>query len=155
MIDDRDRKLLALLQENSETPVGELAERVALSVSACWRRIKRLEEEGYIRGRVAVLDRRRMNVPTTVYVLVRTSDHSMDWLERFRHAVADIPEIVETYRLTGNIDYLMKVVLPDVEHWDHIYKRLVNRVNFFDVSSYIAMEEMKATGAVPTDYIRG
>lgn len=153
MIDDRDRKLLGLLQVDAELPVSDLAERVALSVSACWRRIKRLGDEGYVQRRIAILDRRKMNVPTTVFVMIRTSDHSIDWLERFRRAMADIPEIVEAHRLTGNVDYLLKIVLPDVEHWDTIYKRLVNRVNFFDVSSYISMEELKATSVIPTDYV--
>lgn len=153
MIDDRDRKLLALLQEDAELPVNDMAERVSLSVSACWRRIRRLSSEGYVSRRVAVLNRRKMNVPTTIYVLIRTSDHSIAWLETFRKAVADIPEIVEAYRLTGNIDYLLKVILPDVEHWDLIYKRLVNSVNFLDVSSYISMEEMKSTGLIPTSYV--
>ncbi|MEQ8347371.1 MAG: Lrp/AsnC family transcriptional regulator [Sneathiellaceae bacterium] len=153
MIDDRDRKLLDLLQVDADLPVSELAERVALSVSACWRRIKRLGDEGYIQKRIAILDRRKMNVPTTVFVMIRTSDHSIDWLERFRRAMADIPEIVEAHRLTGNVDYLLKIVLPDVEHWDTIYKRLVNRVNFFDVSAYISMEELKATSVIPTDYV--
>lgn len=153
MIDSRDRKLLSLLQQDAEMPVNEMAERVALSVSACWRRIRRLASDGYILRRVAILDRRKMMVPTTVYVLIRTSDHSIAWLETFRKAVQDIPEIVETYRLAGNIDYLLKVVLPDVEHWDVIYKRLVNRVNFLDVSSYISMEEMKSTGVIPTTYV--
>jgi Lrp/AsnC family transcriptional regulator len=153
MIDDRDRKLLNLLQEDAETPVTQLADQVALSVSACWRRIRRLAEEGFVRKRVVVLDRRKMKVPTTIYVLIRTSDHSIRWLENFRAAMIDIPEIVEAHRLTGNIDYLLKVVLPDVEHWDEIYKRLVNRTNFFDVSSYISMEEMKATNIIPTSYV--
>ncbi|MGE3067159.1 MAG: Lrp/AsnC family transcriptional regulator [Hyphomicrobiaceae bacterium] len=153
MIDDRDRKLLNLLQEDAETPVTQLADQVALSVSACWRRIRRLAEEGFVRKRVVILDRRKMKVPTTIYVLIRTSDHSIRWLENFRAAMIDIPEIVEAHRLTGNIDYLLKVVLPDVEHWDEIYKRLVNRTNFFDVSSYISMEEMKATNIIPTSYV--
>lgn len=153
MIDERDRKLLALLQEDAELPVNEMADRVALSVSACWRRIRRLTDEGYLTRRVAVLDRRKMNVPTTIYVLIRTSDHSTTWLETFREAVSDIPEIVEAYRLAGNIDYLLKVILPDIEQWDTIYKRLVNRINFFDVSSYTSMEEMKSTGKIPVTYV--
>ena len=94
-----------------------------------------------------------MQVPTTIYVQIRTSDHSASWLESFRAAVADIPEIVEAYRLAGNIDYLLKVIVPDIEQWDIIYKRLVSRVNFFDVSSYISMEELKATGTIPVNYV--
>lgn len=153
MIDARDRKILALLQENAEQPVNELAEKVALSVSACWRRIRRLSEEGYIQRRVAVLDRRKMKVPTTVYVQIRTSDHSAQWLESFRLMVSDIPEIVEASRLAGNVDYLLKVIVPDIEQWDGIYKRLVTSVNFSDVSSYVSMEELKSTGKIPVDYV--
>ncbi|MBT9385411.1 Lrp/AsnC ligand binding domain-containing protein [Pseudooceanicola sp. CBS1P-1] len=153
MLDDRDRKLLTLLQKNADMPIGEMADLVSLSSSACWRRIKRLTDEGFILSRVAVLDRGKMNVPLTIYVLIRTSDHSTGWTDRFRDAVAEIPEISEAFRLTGNIDYLLKVVLPDVAHWDMIYQKLVRRLNFSDVSSYIAMEEMKNTGFVPTSYI--
>lgn len=152
MIDERDRKLLVLLQEDADTPAAELADKAALSVSACWRRVKRLEAEGYITRRTVVLDRKRMNLPTTVYVLVKTSDHSMEWLEEFRRAVASIPEIAETHRLTGNIDYLLKVTLPDVEHWDSVYKRLVAKVSCFDISSYISMEEVKTARSLPTNY---
>lgn len=153
MLDDRDRKLLALLQKNADVPIGDLAERVALSSSACWRRIKRLTDEGYILSRVAVLNRDRMNLPTTIYVMIRTSDHSNAWTDSFRRSVSEIPEIVEAFRLTGNIDYLLKIVLPDVAHWDEIYRKLVTQLNFSDVSSYIAMEEIKNTGAIPTTYI--
>lgn len=153
MLDARDRKILALLQEDAEQPVNELAERVALSGSACWRRIRKLTEEGYIQRRVAVLDRRKMKVPTTIYVQIRTSDHSAQWLETFRAMVSDIPEIVEANRLAGNVDYLLKVIVPDIEQWDGIYKRLVTRVNFSDVSSYVSMEEVKCTGKIPVHYV--
>lgn len=153
MIDDRDRKLLMLLQEDADTPVEKLASKVSLSVSACWRRIKRLDSEGYISGRTAVLSRKKMNLPTTVYVSVRTSDHSQKWLDEFRRLVAEIPEIVETHRLTGEVDYLLKVVLPNIEHWDVIYKHLVGKLRFNDISSHISMEEIKSTTSIPTTYI--
>lgn len=152
-MDDRDRKLLDLVQQDAEAPVSQLAEQVSLSISACWRRLRRLADEGFINRRVAVLDRHKMNVKTTVFVMIRTSNHSIEWLESFRRATKDIPEIVEVHRLSGSIDYLIKVILPDVEHWDNIYKRLVNRVNFSDVSSFISMEEMKETSSIPTHYV--
>lgn len=152
MIDDRDRKILGLLQENADYPVNEIASIVNLSVSACWRRIKRLEDEGYIARKTVQLDRRKMHLPTTVYVIVRTGNHSLQWLEDFRRLVADIPEIVESHRLTGDVDYLLKVVLPNVEHWDVIYKRLITKLQFHDISSYISMEEIKSVTSLPTSY---
>ena len=152
MLDDRDRKILALLQENAETPVAEIADQVALSPSACSRRIMRLKDEGFILRQVALLDRKQMNVPMTVFVIVKTAQHSMPWLENFRAAVAAIPEIVEVHRLTGNFDYILKLVLPDIEHYDVIYKRLVNRIELFDVSGYISMEILKGETAIPTGY---
>ncbi|MFP5078237.1 Lrp/AsnC family transcriptional regulator [Rhizobium sp. YIM 134829] len=154
MLDDRDRKLLALLQQDADMAVGELAERIHLSVSACSRRIMRLEESGYIRRRVAVLDREVMGVPTTVFALIRTAHHAEEWMEEFRRAIRDVPEIVEVHRLTGTYDYILKIVLPRVEHYDVIYKALVRRIELFDVSASISMEVMKAGEAIPVDYAR-
>ena len=152
MIDDRDQTILSLLQENSDRPVAEIAAEVSLSASACSRRIQRLEAEGHISRRVALLDRQRMNLPTTIFVLVKTSQHAVGWLDEFRAAVTAIPEIVEVYRLTGNVDYIMKIVLPNVEHYDVIYKRLVSRIELFEMSAYISMETLKFGTAVPTRY---
>jgi Lrp/AsnC family transcriptional regulator len=152
MLDDRDRLLLDLLQDDADRPVQELAERASLSASACSRRIQRLRDEGYLKRRVALVDRKRINLPTTVFVIVKTSHHSGTWLDEFRAALAAIPEIVEVHRLTGNFDYILKVVLPDVEHYDTIYKRLVSRVELFDVSAYISMETVKSDVALPTRY---
>lgn len=152
MLDPRDRKILDILQEDAAIPIADLAERTALSVSACWRRIRRLEEDGLIAKRVALLDRRKAKVPTTVFVSVRTSRHSMEWLEKFRQAIADIPEIVEAYRLTGEIDYLLRITVPDVETYDTVYKQLISRLDFTDISSFISMEELKFTTAIPTKY---
>lgn len=152
MLDDRDMKLLALLQQDGETPVSTLAEKVALSVSACSRRIQRLEEAGYIRRRIAVLDRERMGVPTTVFALVKTAHHSDAWMEKFRRAIADIPEIVEAHRLTGVYDYILKIVLPRVEYYDVIYKQIVRRVELFDVTASISMEAMKSGEGLPVSH---
>jgi len=152
MLDDRDRKILCLLQADADTPLAELAERVSLSASACSRRVTRLKEEGYIARQVAVLDRRRVNMPTTVFVIVKTSHHSAEWLERFRTAVSAIPEIIEVHRLTGNFDYILKIALPNVEHYDVIYKSLMKRIELFDVSAYISMETLKFETVIPTTY---
>lgn len=152
MLDDRDRKLLSLLQTNAETPVSELAELVALSPSACSRRIARLKDEGYVAGCMAQLDRAKIGLPTTVFVIVRTGQHSHAWLSAFHDAVAGIPEIVEVHRLTGNFDYILKLVLPNVEYYDVIYKQLVAKVEMFDMSAYISMETVKQETALPTRY---
>lgn len=152
MIDSYDRAILALLQADADMPVIEIADRVCLSASACSRRIARLKEEGTIARRVALLDRARMGVPTTVFIVVKTTRHTADWLALFRTTVIDIPEIVEVHRLTGNFDYILKVVLPNVEHYDTIYKQLVHRIELADVSAYISMETLKLETAVPTSH---
>ncbi len=152
MLDDRDRKILDILQGNSALPVAEIAERVALSPSACSRRIQRLEETGYIRGRRALLDRERIGVPTTVFALIKTAHHSDDWIESFRGAIRDIGEIVEAHRLTGSYDYILKIVLPRVEHYDVVYRRLVKRIELFDVSAFISMEVLKSGESLPVGY---
>ena len=132
MLDDRDRRLLALLQDDADLPVVTLAERLALSPSACSRRVQRLRDEGYVTRRVAVLDRRRMGVPTTLFVLLRSGRHAAEWVDAFRAAIGDIAEVVEAHRLTGNFDYLLKLVLPNVEHYDSVYKRLTHRIELFE-----------------------
>ncbi|MDR3536265.1 MAG: Lrp/AsnC family transcriptional regulator [Acetobacteraceae bacterium] len=152
MLDEFDRRILGLLQTDADTAVLAIADAVGLSPSACSRRIVRLRQEGYISRRVALLDRKRMNLPTTVFVIVKTTRHATDWLEDFRAAVASIPEIVEVHRLTGNFDYILKLVLPNVEHYDLIYKDLVRQVELSDVSAYISMETMKDETVIPTSY---
>lgn len=151
-MDARDRRILEVLQEDASVPVTELADTVGLSASACWRRIKGMEDEGLIAKRVALIDRRKSNVAMTIFVGVRTSRHSIEWLEAFRKAISDIPEIVEAYRLTGEMDYLLRLVTPSVEVYDAVYKQLITRLDFTDVSSFIAMEEMKFTTAIPLKY---
>lgn len=152
MLDDRDRRILELLQTNAELAVHEIAGLVALSPSACSRRITRLREEGYIAHSVAVLDRQKLGLPTTVFVIVRTGRHEAGWLDQFHAAVSTIPEIVEVHRLTGNFDYILKLVLPNVEHYDVIYRQLVKRVELFDMSAYISMETVKLATGLPTHY---
>ncbi len=153
MLDDRDRRILSWLQRDANMPLADLAERVALSASACSRRITRLKEEGYIQRSVAVLDRQKMHVAATVYVMIKTARHTADWLETFRDTLSGIGEIVEAHRLAGNVDYILKVVVRDIAHYDAIYKRLVSRVDLFDVSAYISMETLKDDPAIPTGIV--
>jgi Lrp/AsnC family transcriptional regulator len=152
MLDERDRKILNLLQGDAAMAVTAIADAVSLSVSACSRRIMRLEDEGYIVGRRAQLDRVKMGVPTTVFALIKTSKHSEDWVEVFRRAISGIPEIVEAHRLTGNHDYILKIVLPRVEHYDVIYKELIRQVELFDVTASISMEALKEGGSLPVKH---
>jgi Lrp/AsnC family transcriptional regulator len=151
-MDDIDRRILICLQENAAMPVGDIAGRVGLSPSPCWRRIQKLEADGVIRGRVALLDPEKMNVGVTVFVAIRTTHHSMAWAERFCRAVAEIPEVVEFYRMSGQVDYMLRVVVPDIAAYDAVYKRLIRIAELHDVSSSFAMERIKYTTALPVNY---
>lgn len=151
-LDSIDRKILALLQENAEIPVAELAEQVGLSQTPCWRRVQRLKERGVIRRSVMLVDPQQVNVGVTVFVSIRTSTHSEAWFQQFKAAVELIPEVVEFYRMSGEVDYLLRVVVPDIAAYDKVYKRLIAGTQLFDVSSSFAMEEIKFTTALPLAY---
>lgn len=153
-MDAIDIRILGQLQEDSATSMATLADRVGLSASPCWRRIERLEKAGVIRRRVALLDPARLNVGVTVFVSIRTSRHSMAWAEGFCRAVADIPEVVEFYRMSGLVDYLLRVVVPDIAAYDAVYKRITMVAELLDVSSSFSMEQIKYTTALPLDYAR-
>ncbi|WP_144764125.1 Lrp/AsnC family transcriptional regulator [Methylobacterium dankookense] len=152
-MDAVDRRILDVLQQDATLPVATIAERVGLSPAPCWRRIKKLEASGVIARRVALVDRRKVNVPTTVFVAVKAPRHAAEWSEAFRRVVEGFPEIVEAWRLTGEIDYLLRIVVPDIETYDAVYQRLIARLEFSNLSASIAMEEMKYTTAVPTIYM--
>lgn len=147
-----DRKILECLQEDSALAVAEIAERVGLSKTPCWRRIRQLEESGVIRRRVALLDRDKLNLGVTVFVGVKTSKHDVKWLENFAKAVVNFPEVVEFYRMSGDVDYMLRVVVPDIAAYDAFYQRLIQRIDLTDVSSSFAMEEIKYTTALPLAY---
>ena len=151
-LDSIDRKILSILQQNAETPLADLAQAVNLSSTPCWRRVQRLREHGFIARQVALVDPRKVNLGVTVFVAIRTNQHSQAWFERFRDAVRAIPEVVEFYRMSGDVDYLLRVVAPDIATYDQIYKRLIREVDLSDVSSSFAMEELKFTTALPLDY---
>jgi Lrp/AsnC family transcriptional regulator len=153
-MDRIDCRILDLVQSNGELTAAEIAERVGLSKTPCWRRIQRLQERGVIRKTVALLDPKALNVGTTVFVTMKAATHSAAWFERFLKVVRNIPEVVEIYRMSGDVDYLMRVVVPDIDAYDAVYKKLIGSVEFLDVSASFALETLKSTTALPLDYVR-
>lgn len=153
MFDEIDRKIVDILQNQADKTVSEIAEAVNLSHTPCWRRIKRMEDMGFIRSRVALIDRKMANIPMTIFISVKAPRHAIEWLDEFRKQIKDIPEVMEAYRLTGDADYLLRIVVPDIETYDQVYKNLISRLEFSDINSSIAMEEMKYTTALPTKYM--
>jgi Lrp/AsnC family transcriptional regulator len=151
-LDAINRQLLAMLQDNAETPLAELAEAVNLSSTPCWRRLQMLREAGYISKQVALVNPAKVNLGVTVFVAIKTNQHTAQWLQALREAVQGIPEVVEFYRMSGDVDYLLRVVVPDIQTYDAVYKRLIAAVPLSDVSSSFAMEELKFTTALPLDY---
>lgn len=148
-LDRIDRKILGLLQEDCTIAVADIADAVGLSPTPCWKRIKRLEREGIIDRRVALLDRSRLGLGVTVIVAIKTSSHTDAWLETFSRGVSLIPEVVEFYRMSGEIDYLLKIVARDIADYDRIYRKLTKVAEMFSVSSFFAMQEIKSTTALP------
>ncbi len=153
-MDRIDKEILALLQENADLPLSEIAGHVKLSSTPCWRRIQRLEEQGFIRRKVALLDAGKLNVGVTVFVLLRTSRHNQEWFEKLRFIVSGIPEVVDFYRMSGTIDYLLRIAVPDIAAYDAVYKKLTSNIEIFEVSSSFAMEEIKHTTALPLGYMK-
>ncbi len=153
MIDRLDRKILAILQEDSTVPVAEIGRRVGLSTTPCWRRIQKLEEDGVINRRVAVLDAKKVNAGVTAFVAITTNQHTEDWLARFADVITGFPEVVEFYRMAGQVDYLLRVAVPDIEAYDAFYKKLIARIDIADVSTTFAMEQIKYTTELPLDFV--
>lgn len=151
-MDRTDKRILDLLQQNCSLSTAEIAEQIGLSTTPCWRRIQNLEKQGIIRKRVALLERNRLNLGVDVFVSIRTRHHNAVWLTQFAEAVSSFPEVVEFYRMSGEVDYLMRVVVPDIAAYDRFYKRLIEKVDIQDVSSSFAMEQIKYTTALPVDY---
>ena len=151
-IDALDCKILTLLQQDASLSTAEIADNVGLSTTPCWRRIQKLEKDGVIEKRVTLLDRNKLNVGVDVFVAIKSGDHSHEWLERFAEAVRGFTEVVEFYRMSGEIDYLMRVVVPDIAAYDEFYKRLIMQVDMTDVSSSFAMERLKYTTLLPLNY---
>jgi Lrp/AsnC family transcriptional regulator len=152
-LDRLDRRILELLQKDGAMTAAEIADQVGLSKAPCWRRIRALQETGVIRQIVAVLDAKALNVGTTVFVTVKAANHSAAWFERFLKAALDIPEIVEIYRMSGEVDYLMRICVPDIDAYDEVYKQLIANCEFLDVSASFALETIKSTTALPLTYL--
>ena len=148
-MDAIDRKILALLQQNASLSIAEVGKRVGLSSTPCWKRIQRLEADGFIQKRVALVDQDKIGLGVTVFVSVETNDHSQEWLDRFARIVIAMPEVMEFYRMAGDVDYMLRVVVPDIAGYDAFYKRLIAEVPLQNVTSRFAMEKIKATTALP------
>ena len=147
-LDRQDIVLLSILQKDSSQSVGELADTVGMSKSACWRRLQKLEKEGVIRQRVALLDANALNLSLTVYISVRTNQHNDEWAATFQRATELIPGVLEVYRMSGDLDYLIKAVVADMPDYDRLYKQLI-KADIYDVSSSFAMETLRHTTCLP------
>lgn len=150
-MDRIDRKLLILLQDDADRSLNELAEAVHLTPTPCWKRIQKMQREGIIRKKVVLCDPAKLNLGLTAFVAVRTQQHNEQWLRKFAAAVQSIPEIVEAYRMSGDIDYMLRVVVADIQGYDAVYRKLIRAVELFDVSSSFAMERLKYSTALPVD----
>ncbi len=153
MLDAIDLKILNILQRDCTIPVSDIGKEVGLSTTPCWRRIQKLEQEGIIEARVALLNAKKVSAGVTVFVAITTSEHTIEWLDQFHQVLRDFPEVVEAYRMSGQVDYLLRVVVPDIESYDRFYKQLIKRIALTDVSSSFAMEQIKYTTALPLDFV--
>jgi Lrp/AsnC family transcriptional regulator len=148
-MDAIDRKILAVVQEDASLSVAEIGSRVGLSSTPCWKRIQRLEAEGVITKRVALIDPTKIGLGITVFVSVETGDHSQEWLGRFAEVVGGMPEVMEFYRMAGDVDYMLRVVVADMQSYDVFYKKLIGAVPLKNVTSRFAMEKIKSVTALP------
>ena len=148
-MDAIDRKILAVVQEDASLSVAEIGQRVGLSSTPCWKRLQKLEAEGVITGRVALIDPEKIGLGITVFVSVETGDHSQDWLTKFAALVSAMPEVMEFYRMAGDVDYMLRVVVRDMQSYDAFYKKLIAAIPLKNVTSRFAMERVKSTTALP------
>ena len=144
-----DRKILAVLQQDSSLSIADIGERVGLSSTPCWKRIQRLELDGIITGRAALVDQNKIGLGITVFVSIESSDHSEGWLQQFAEAVRAMPEVLEFYRMAGDVDYMLRVVVADMQSYDRFYKKLIGAVPLKNVTSRFAMEKIKSITALP------
>ncbi|MFK3798989.1 Lrp/AsnC family transcriptional regulator [Pseudomonas sp. NPDC088444] len=151
-MDKFDQAILDMLQRDCTRPIAEIADSIGLGTTACWRRVQKLEEQGLIRGRVALLDPALLNVAVTVFAAIRTNQHNAQWLERFHNLIETLPEVVECYRMAGDTDYMLRMVVPDIAGYDAVYKKLIQLAGITDISSSFAMEQIKSTTQLPLTY---
>ena len=147
-----DKKILSILQANADIPIAELSKKVNLSATPCWARINKLYKQGYIKKKVAIVDRFKINLPVVAFVQVRTNQHNMIWSKQFIKAVKEMEEVVEFYRLSGTVDYIFKVLVPSIEKYNEFYKKLTDKVDFSEVTSSFSMEEIKYTNSLTLNY---
>ena len=147
-----DKKILSILQANADIPIAELSKKVNLSTTPCWARINKLYKQGYIKKKVAIVDRFKINLPVVAFVQVRTNQHNMLWSKQFIKAVKEMEEVVEFYRLSGTVDYIFKVLVPSIEKYNEFYKKLTDKVDFSEVTSSFSMEEIKYTNSLTLNY---
>lgn len=152
-LDSIDLRILRRIQADSSSSLADLAEEVGLSGNACWKRLRRLEVDGYIARRVAILDRDKFNLGVTVFVNIKTDQHDDRWFADFAEAIGRISEVVEFYRMSGDVDYMLKVVCSSISDYDRIYKKIIRSVKIKDISSFFAMEQIKSTTAIPIDVL--
>jgi Lrp/AsnC family transcriptional regulator len=152
-LDKFDCAILAALQADGTLSIAALSEKVGLSSTPCWKRVKRLEEEGFIESRVSIINRQKVGLPVTVFVSIRTTEHDEKWLNRFAAAVIALPEVLEFHRMSGDVDYLLKVVTTDIGGYDRFYKKLIKAVQLTGVSSAFSMEQIKFTTALPLELV--
>ncbi len=152
-LDNMDRKILDVLQRDASYSVGQLADEIGLSKSACWRRIQSLEQKGIITARVTLLDQQKLGLNLTVYTAIRTLRHTKTWFDRFSSVVTTMPNVMEVHRMSGDIDYLMRSVVPDMNSYDAMYLEMIKSIDLSDVSSSFSMETIKYTTALPLDYL--
>ncbi|WP_178084840.1 Lrp/AsnC family transcriptional regulator [Rhodoferax aquaticus] len=153
MLDRIDNQILSCLQRDGTLSIAQLGELVGLSSTPCWKRLKRLEEDGFIERRVALVNRSRAGLPVTVFVSIRTAEHDEQWLARFAAAVTAMPEVMEFHRMSGDVDYLLKVVTTSIDGYDRFYKKLIKSAQLSGVSSAFSMEEIKCTTALPLELV--
>ena len=147
-----DKKILSILQVNADIPIAELSKKVNLSATPCWARINKLYKQGYIKKKVAIVDRFKINLPVVAFVQVRTNQHNMLWSKQFIKAVKEMEEVVEFYRLSGTVDYIFKVLVPSIEKYNEFYKKLTDKIDFSEVTSSFSMEEIKYTNSLTLNY---
>ena len=152
-MDRKDKAILEALQEDATMTVSDLADKIGLSKSACWRRVQNLEESGIIGARVTLLNQQALGLNLTVYAAVRTHEHNKAWFDQFHDVTTEMPNVMEVHRMSGDVDYLIRAVVPDMNRYDEMYKELISKVNLYDVSSSFSMETIKYTTALPLDYL--
>jgi Lrp/AsnC family transcriptional regulator len=152
-MDSFDKHILSILQKDCTQSTSDVAEQVGLSTTPCWRRIQAMEKSGIITKRVALADPEKLNVGLSIFVMIKTNQHNPKWLDAFAKIAMAFPEIVEAYRMSGEVDYLLRVVVPDMKAYDRFYQQLITQADFSDISSSFSMQEIKYTTALPVDYI--